>query len=64
MDGDDVFMSNMITGQHPTRKDHSFVALPDGTKISDPEIPVRTANPSPEVTRPGRVIDYCTLKRN
>jgi hypothetical protein len=32
-DGDEPFLSNILTGQHPTREEHSFVALPDGSLI-------------------------------
>jgi hypothetical protein len=28
-DGDDSFLSNILTGQHPNREEHSFINLPD-----------------------------------
>jgi len=54
-DGDESFLSNILTGQHPTREDHSFVALPDGSLIVDPEVCSAKITPSAsaEAIHPG-----------
>jgi hypothetical protein len=37
-DGDESFLSNILTGQDPNREEHSVVTLPDGSLIGDPEV--------------------------
>jgi hypothetical protein len=45
-DGDESFLSNILTGQHPKREEHYFVTLPDGSLIGDPEVWSAKINPS------------------
>ncbi len=55
-DGDESFLSNILTGQHPNREEHSFVNLPDGSLIGDPEVWSAKITPSAsaESIHPGR----------